>query len=411
MKNEMIQKPKQEVALTEGQKLQAQLMNELESASAQIGKGFTDYGKTCVINAIAGLIVFCKGNGIKIEDLDPSVLRLSLTNVGYTELNYAAIPSELYFDIRKTTKKVKTDDGKEEEVNSYTLTIKPQGAGNEKLVRKYGVGLMKDVGLSSPILIREGDKLVMPVFNGKEVTPFRYEPELKNADNKVVAVFYCATKIDGSVEYLFATRESVKANIIAQIRQNTLYNFYKMDEKGNFILDKWNRKIKDDAARDAFYDELNKFADSHTLDELLAEPKYANYVNPTYTSGGSKEQMIIRKMQNNALKKYPKEYDNSYIAESVRNMFEDQDDSLNEKPAANRTRDVVDAVEQEINEPQTEGAVPAFEVNEDGEVIRHEPAAEPKKEVPATPAEEPVPEEVPAEPEPAVSKPSYEDLI
>ena len=411
MKNEMIQKPKNEVALTGGQKLQAQLIQELEAVSAEIGKGFTEYGKTCLINAIAGLVIFTKNNGIKIEDLDPTLLRLQLQNVGYTELNYSSIPSEIYFDIRKGTRKVKDADGKEREINAYSLTIKPQGAGNEKLVRKYGVGLKKDIGLRPAWLIREGDKFVMPQFNGIEVTPPKYEPEFKNANNKIVAVVYPAIKIDGSVEYLIATRESVKANIVAQIRQNTLYSFYKKDANGYYAKDKYGNKVVDTEARDKFYDELNKFADSHTVDELLAEPKYVDCVNPTYTSGGSKEQMILRKMKNNALKNYPKEYDNSYIAESVRNMFEEQDESLNEKPFVNPSKDIVESVQEEIDEPQSEDAVPSFEINEDGEVIRHNHVEEKPEEVSQKPTEEPKVEEKAEESQEQPQSTNYDDLI
>lgn len=404
MKNEMIEKPKNEVALTGGQKLQAQLLQELESAADQLGKDFTDYGKTCVINAIAGIVIFTKSNGIKIEDLDPTLLRLALQNVGYTELNYAAIPSEVYFDIRKNKKKVKDADGGEKEINAYALTIKPQGAGNEKLVRLYGVGLVENTGLRTAWLIREGDKFTMPQFDGINTIPPKYEPKLENANNKVIAVVYPAIKIDGSVEYLMATRESVKANLVAQIRQNTLYEFKKNGKPYEV----------DEQARDKFYEELNVYAEKHTVDELLNEQKYAKYINPTYTSGGSKEAMILRKMKNNALKNYPKEYNNSYVAESVKNMFEDKDDSLDEKSFVNKPKDVVENVEQEINQPQSENAVPSFEVNEDGEVIRHDVEEQSKQqELDSQPQSEEVEEEPKAE-EPNQEEPqntNYEDMI
>lgn len=369
MKNEITTTEKRE--LTGTVKFQAELANELDVASEQMGASFSEYGKKCVVNAIAGLAVTCNNQGISLKDLDPTILKLALQNVGYTELNYAAIPAEIYFDLRKVTK----EDESGNEVTRYNIAIKPQGAGNEKLTRKYGVGLKKDVGLHSPWLIREGDEFVLPSFNGIDMTPPQWKP--KSLDGKVKMVVYPAEKVDGSVEYLIATREGIKANIIAQIRQNTLYEFKKEVPGKKY-------KVVDTDARDKFYEELNAYAESHKMEELLAEPKFAQYVNPTYTSGGSKEQMILRKMKNNALKNYPKEYDNAYIRDAVEGMFEDVDDSLKEKPAK---KDVVAKVEKEINAPQNANAVSDFQVDENGE-IKDVPST-PKEEVETTPAPEP----------------------
>lgn len=360
-KNELVQKP--EVAISSGQKLQKELLQELEVNAQQMGADFTDYGKKCVINAIAGLVQVCKGQDIELKQLDPTLLRLALQNIGYTELNYSAIPSEVYFDIRKNG-------------NQYIATIKPQGAGNEKLTRKYGVGLVKDIGLKSPWLIREGDEFILPTFNGLEMTPPKWTQ--KSLDGKVLAIVYPAQKIDGSVEYLMASRESVKANIIAQIRQNALYKFKKKVKGQNGK----EYETNDKEARDEFYKRVDTELENKKVDEILADPEWLEWINPTYTSGGSKEQMIIRKMKNNALKNYPKEYDNAYIKNAVENMFEDKDDSLDEKPKKLERGDVdvVEKVEKEINAPVNENAPKDFEVSEDGEIIKDQPKEEPKAE-------------------------------
>lgn len=350
MKNEIAKKEKNEVALTGGLALQNQLLSELDKANQEFGANFTPYGRTCAVNCIAGLVMFCKQNDIEIKDLDPTLLRLQVQNVGFTELNYASIPSEIYFDIRKTTD--------ENNKKSYTLTIKPQGAGNEKLVRKYGVGLKKGVGLHNAILIREGDEFIMPQFDGLKVTPPVYKPKLENANNKVIAVMYPAEKEDGSVEYLIGTRDSVKANLIAQIRQNALYKFVKETEYvSKKDGKKYVKKETDKEARDNFYAHVDELASKMSVDEMLDCEELADYINPTYTSGGSKEAMILRKMKNNALKNYPKEYDNSYVADSVRNMFEEQDKSVLER------KNVVATVEAELDEDLNEDVVEDFDVN------------------------------------------------
>lgn len=347
--------------LTGALKVQSDLMNELNLSSENNGVEFTPYGKKCVLNAIAGLVAMTTAQGIEFNKLNAPLLKMALQNVGYTELNYSAMPAEVYFDLRK----VRKDDGSV----SYVPSIKPQGAGNEKLLRKYGVGLVKDTGLKTAWLIREGDDYTLPSFNGLEMTPPTWTP--KSFDKKVIMVVYPAQKTDGTVEYLYATREGIKPNIIAQIRQNTLYAFQKFDGK---------QKVTDEEARNKFYDELNKFAETHSVDELIDNPTYAAYINPTYTSGGSKEQMILRKMKNNALKNYPKEYDSAAQRDAVENMWEDSDDSLKEKPSV--AKDVVAKVEHEISEEPKADAIKDFTVDENG-VVNAENKVPAETEAPA----------------------------
>ena len=88
-------------ALTGALKVQSELMNELNVSSENNGVEFTDYGKKCVMNAISGLVTLATSQGIDFKQINGSMLKLALQNVGYTELNYAAMPSEVYFDLRK----------------------------------------------------------------------------------------------------------------------------------------------------------------------------------------------------------------------------------------------------------------------------------------------------------------------
>ena len=391
-KNEVVKTNKNEVALTGGLALQTRLLDELDKANQEFDAKFTDYGRTCAINAIAGLVMFCKQNDIDMQSIDPTLLRLQIQNVGFTELNYASIPSEIYFDLRKSTKWVEevnkeTGEIEKEEKTFYSVTIKPQGAGNEKLVRKYGVGLKKGTGLHNAILIREGDEFQMPQYNGITITPFIYKPKLENANNKVIAVCYPVEKEDGSVEYLIASRDSVRANIIAQVRQNAMYadDFYDKEEYTAKNGKKYTRKKINKERRDKFYDRVNEIASNKSVDELLVDEELLPYINPTYTSGGSKEQMIMRKMKNNALKNYPKEYDNSYVANAVQNMFEEQDKSVLER----KNKDVIDQVEYELDEDLNEDVVDDFDVDEKKSHEEEEPVAD--NPVPTTDEEEDIP--------------------
>ena len=344
------------------QEYQALVVNELSTTMQSMGCELSPYGKKCALNSVAGAISFLKGQGKTLKDVNATLFKLSIQSAALLELNYASVPSEIYFDLR-----------------GDVLTIKTQGAGNEKLVRRYGVGIAKD-GLKTPWLVREGDEFTYPSYNGLEITPPTWKP--KSYSNKVILIVYPVQKSDGSVEYLISSRDDVAHNLVAQIRQNSLYSFTKKDRDGKTI---WNQKTHrqeiDEAARQKFYDSLN----DRTLDDLLSDETLKEYINPTYMSSGSKEQMIIRKMKNNALKNYPREYDNSLMRDAVENLYEDKDESLNQPKKkyiddVDITKKVDDEIEQD---PQVANAPQDFKIDDDGVIqetkTETEPQAEPVK--------------------------------
>ena len=349
------------VNLTKGQQLQVELVNQVDKATQDMGATITEYGRQCVINAIGNLVTYCRTNGVQFGLIDPTMVKIALQNVGFTELNFAATPAEAYFDLRKTV----FEDGKGNKVNGYTIAVKPQGAGNEKLTRRFGVNVKE---LKPAWLIREGDEFTYPSFNGLHMTPPKWTP--KSYDKKIIMVCYPLVLKDDSVEYLIATREGIKPNLIAQVRQNNLYTFKKKNSKGY--------EVTDTEARDKFYDEVNEIFEKLTVDEILADPRWREQLTPTYTSGGSKEAMVLRKMKNNALKNYPREFATDYIAQAVKDMYEDKDESLNIDKKNAIDIDPVEKVEDEIKEePKPENVVPNFEVNDDGEVVEENVAEEP----------------------------------
>ena len=371
-----IMSEKEVTALSPYQKFQKNEIIGIEQTLKESGCELTPYGKKCAINVIAGVIAFLKEQGKDVKDVNITLLRLSIQNVALTELNYAAIPAEIYFDLR-----------------GDVLTVKPQGAGNEKLTRTYGVDVSS---ISMPWLIREGDDFTLPSYDGETCVPPKWTR--KSLDKKVIAVCYMVKKTDGSTEWLISGREEVAGNLIAQIRQNALYKFNKKDKDGKTIFSKYGKPLVDTEARDKFYDSLN----DRKLDDLLSDPNLKEFINPTYTSGGSKESMIIRKMKNNALKLYPKEYDNSLQKEAVASMFEEDDKSI--KVNANPD-DIIDATAPVADAPKD------FEVDDDG-VVTKPVAQEPEKEDNDTeqedvkePTTEPVEEPKPTQAEKKETKP------
>lgn len=342
-------------ALSPMQKFQADLALQVEYGLQEVGQRFTDYGKQCVVNAIAAIIIYCRNQKIDLKDLNQASLKIALTNIGLTELNFNAIPTEVFPDVRRGP------DGK------FTVAFRPQGAGNEKLVRNFGLNVEE---LKQCILVREDDEYTLPGFDGEKMTPFTWTP--KSLDKKVILVVYPLKKKDGTMEYLMASRDSIVPNLIAQIRNANLRREEFMEDV--YVTGKDGKKYKkrevDTGKRDAWYEKLDVAFEGKTLDEILELPEWKKELSNTYTSGGSRESMIIRKMQNNALKRYPREFNNTMVAEAVKDMFEDQDESLKEKSKSNYIdADPVATVEEEINEEVEEGAVEDFDVTEEGEVV------------------------------------------
>lgn len=371
---------KNEIALTKIQQYQVKVIQEITETLKKSDCEVSPYGQKCMTNAIAGVVSYLKSNGKSFEDINLDLFKINIQNIGLLELNYASIPAELYVD-----------------VHGDVLTLKPQGAGNEKLTRKYGVNV---ADLSQPWLVREGDEFTLPSFDGEKVNPPKWV--MKSLDKKVIAVVYMLTKTDGTKEWLIAGREEVASNLIAQIRQNALYKFYKKDENGKDVYDKKNKRVIDTDAREEFYDSLN----DRTLEDLLNDKSLREYISPSYLSGGSKEQMIIRKMKNNALKNYPREYDNAFVRDAVVDMFEEKDSTIIEKP------------EEVVDVEVKESAPKDFKVNEDGEIVKEtetskeevkveqpKPVEEKKVEV----VKEQPKEDIPQSPGPQWEKPTYHE--
>ena len=347
MSNVTKEEKNKEVALYNNQ--QAFIAN-LEKVAKNSGASYTDYGIKCMVNGYGALLSICNQNKIKLQEFDGSLLRAAFSNIGYTELNFAA--NECYFDLRKLYE----GEGQNKRLVGYAIAVRPQGVGNEKLVRKYGVGVRT---LYPCRIIREGDEFTLPSYDGLKMTPPKWIR--KSLDGKAIAVVYPVSKVDGSEDYLMASRESVKSNLVAHIRQNMLYKVFGQQ-------------------RDAKYAELDKDANSMTLDQLLESDKWRDWINPNWLSSSSRESMIIRKMQNNALKNYPKEYDSTAMKEAVQHMIEDYDESLNE-PAKNIIdADVVEKVEEEINESPNPDAIQDFQVDNEGVVSEKKVVKEEKEE-------------------------------
>lgn len=269
-----------------------------------------NFSKSQKINVSFGcqqIFKICSDNNMSYKDLDQSNVSQALYSLALLDLNPCASPRQCYFTLRKNN--VKTKDGY---IVKPTIELGIEGDGNDTLVRKYGVDVKS---LSAPYIVREGDAFTLPQFDGEGMVAPTWKPT--SLTGKALYVFYILKKTDGSVEYPIASREGVVTNLIAHINNN----MNGVDDKTKeAILKKIEGKsleqiLNDESLRHVKYKKYNAFKKSYEEDEKTL-------ISPAWTSLHSREEMIIRKMRNNCLKKYPKNFDNAFITEAYESTFE-----------------------------------------------------------------------------------------
>ena len=86
------------------------------------------------------------------------------------------------------------------------------------------------------------------------------------------------------------------------------------------------------------------------LDKILDCEELAPYISPAWTEYQSREQMIIRKMRNNVVKKIPKDFGSAIAAEQY-NLMDDTYREVHAEIAENANSVVFDAEYKEVGEP------------------------------------------------------------
>lgn len=252
------------------------------------GVVFDDYSKKCAMSAMTSIFHLVKDSGQDISKIDTSNLREVVEHCASLKLNANAFPRECYFKL--VSKKVG---------NSYVKVVEMgiEGAGNDSILRNYGV----DVAQVYPYwVVKEGDDFTYPKRKGIEVAPPEWEE--KGLSQKCVRVVYPVKLKDGTITYLIAERESVKLNLFAHVKQNLLnVTFGIVDNKYDANED---QKKQIAAKKQEIYEALRK---CETVDDMLACEIARPYMSGAWLD--TPESMIVRKMCNNATKKFPKNYD------------------------------------------------------------------------------------------------------
>lgn len=266
------------------------------------GVPYDDYSKQCAMSAMTSIYQLVKDSD-KIKDLnrlDTSNLREVVGQCASLKLNANAVPRECYFQIR--TKKVG---------DNYVQVVEMgiEGDGNDALLRNYG----ENVDTVYPCwLVKDGDEFSYPKHKGIEMTAPEWEE--KGLSQKVVRVVYPLKLKDGTFQYLIAERDSVKVNLLAHVRNNLMNETFGICQNRYKASAEQLGKIK--KRKDEIFNALRKCV---TVDEMLGCELARPFISAAWLD--TPESMIVRKMRNNAIKKYSKDF-NSMAKQSFNQLDE-----------------------------------------------------------------------------------------
>lgn len=274
------------------------------------GVQYDEYSKQCAMNAMSAIYQLVQNTDkTDMNNLTTSNLREVVAQCASLKLNANAMPREVFFQLRS-----KQING--QWVKMVEMGI--EGDGNDSLLRQFG----NNIDTVYPVwLVKEGDDFTYPRRRGIEIEPAEWTP--KGLSDKTVRVVYPVKLKDGTIEYLIAEREPVRTNLIAHIKNNML------NETFGFVTGK-NSKGKDRTRYDATAEEkakinakkeeiLSAVRECETLEDILKCEVAKPYISAAWLD--TPEAMIVRKMRNNAIKKFPKNL-NSMASSSLLQLDE-----------------------------------------------------------------------------------------
>lgn len=266
------------------------------------GVQYDEYSKQCAMNAMSAIYQLVQNTDkTDMNNLTTSNLREVVAQCASLKLNANAMPREVFFQIRS-----KQING--QWVKMVEMGI--EGDGNDSLLRQFG----NNIDTVYPVwLVKEGDDFTYPRRRGIEIEPAEWTP--KGLSDKTVRVVYPVKLKDGTIDYLIAEREPVRTNLIAHIRNNLMNETFGICENRYKATDKQKAEIK--SKKDEI---LSVFRACETVDDMLkCEYAVTPYVSAAWLD--TPEAMIVRKMRNNAIKKFPKNL-NSMASSSLLQLDE-----------------------------------------------------------------------------------------
>ena len=280
------------------------------------GAEFDEYSGKCVLAAMGAINNMIHNQGMTFNDLNGSNLNEILIKVATLKLNANAVPRECYFQIRNVNVAAKGQDAKWEKQIEFGI----EGDGNDAILANFGRDVKK---VHQVWLVRSGDKFAYPKYNGLQMTAPQWEP---TGQGEVIRVVYPIVKKDNTVEYYIGERKDVVKNLYAHISNNL------MNETFGIVTGK-NKDGKYRTRYDATPEEkkkieaekkkiLAKVKELNDLDKILDCEELDPYISPAWKEYSAREQMIIRKMRNNVVKKIPKDFGSALATEQY-NLMDD----------------------------------------------------------------------------------------
>ena len=267
----------------------------------QNGVKYDEYSKQCAMNAMGAIFQLVQNDDkADMGNLNTSNLREVVAQCASLKLNASAMPREVYFQLRN-----KQICGQWCKVVEMGI----EGDGNDSLLRQFG----NNIDTVYPVwLVKEGDDFTYPRRRGIEIEPAEWTP--KGLSDKTVRVVYPVKLKDGTIDYLIAEREPVRTNLIAHIRNNLLNETFGICENRYKATPKQKEQIR--ARKEEV---LSAIRECETLEDILRCEAAKPYISAAWLD--TPEAMIVRKMRNNAIKKFPKNL-NSMASSSLLQLDE-----------------------------------------------------------------------------------------
>lgn len=278
--------------------------NELTNMVAQdyedCGLVLDEYSKQCAMAAMTNIYQLVKNSGADIRnDVDTSNLREIVGQAASLKLNANAVPRECYFQLRSF-----------KQGNEWKKKVEMgiEGDGNDAILRNFG----ENVEMVYPVwIVKEGDDFTYPKHKGIEIAPPEWEQ--RGESEKADKVVYPVKLKDGSMQYLIAERQGVKTNLFAHVRNNLMNETFgilgmKKAKNGEVPRTRYDatdaEKAEIDKRKEPIFEALRK---CETVEDMLNCPEARPFISAAWLD--TPENMIVRKMRNNAIKKFKKNYD------------------------------------------------------------------------------------------------------
>ncbi len=378
-KTDVAAKPSTTTIATELSSYTNKYMSVIKNQMENGGADFDEYSGKCVIAAMGAINNMIHNQGLAFNDLNTSNVNEILIKVATLQLNANAVPRECYFQVRNVNV-----GGKDNTVWEKQIEFGIEGDGNDAILAKYGRDVKK---VCQVWLVREKDKFVYPKHNGLEMTAPQWEP---TGQGEVIRVVYPIIKKDNSVEYYIGERRDVVKNLYAHISNNLMnetFGIIKGTKKDKYGNEKprtrydANEKEKEQIAKKK-KEILDKARSLNDLDKILDCEEFDPYISPAWKEFQSREQMIIRKMRNNVVKKIPKDFGSAIAAEQY-NLMDDTYKEVHAEIEENANSVVFESEYKEVEEPKQ------IEAKEEPVVEKEEV----KQPTPTAQQEEPIKEE------------------